>query len=201
MCLLLSCRKPVLRGKADGQYVENAGKTGMTVEEADRLYPDDRIEVIDGEVFMTAAPPVRHQEMKESVKATFNRFFKDKTCKPYMEIGVRLDKEKRVIPDVLVVCNPDKVDDKGVNGSPDLVVEVLSLGTKNYDMGKKQILYKESGVSEYWVIDPDRGTGVIWVWDKEKVEAGVDEVAIVAGRIESVIFPGLIVDISRTENL
>ena len=175
------------------------GIKGLTVEEADRLHPDDKIEVLDGVVYMMAPPKIRHQKLLGKVNGVFEAFFAGKSCTPYMEIGVWLSKSRRVIPDLLVVCDSDKIDDDGCNGAPDLVVEVLSPSNGDYDTGDKKALYHAHGVREYWVLDPDKGTGIRWVWDKEWLDAGANEVSIVAGEIESAIFPGLVVDLNSTE--
>ena len=57
-------------------------------------------------------------------------------------------------PDISVICDPDKVDDKGCHGAPDLVVEILSPSTKDRDLGVKLFKYRMAGVKEYWVINP-----------------------------------------------
>jgi Uma2 family endonuclease len=171
------------------------GAEDLTVEEADRLYPNDKIEVIDGVVHMMAPPSVRHQKLLSRISGRFEAFFNGKACQPYLEIGVRLNRHRRVIPDLVVVCDREKMDDAGCNGAPDLVVEVLSPSNSDYDIGEKKALYQSHGVREYWVLDPDRGTGIRWVWDTGKLEAGENKVSIVKDKIESVIFPGLVVDI------
>jgi Uma2 family endonuclease len=92
-------------------------------------------------------------------------FLKGKTCKVYpAPFGVRLfpreDGSDDVFfePDITVVCDPAKLDDRGCKGAPDMVVEILSLSTIKNDLLYKLNKYLEAGVREYWIVDPDEKT-------------------------------------------
>ncbi len=90
-----------------------------------------------------------------NIAAWLNRSLKGKTCRPFVApVDVILSDEDVVQPDVLVVCNPDKITEKAIQGAPDLVFEVLSPGTALKDMREKKALYERAGVREYVVIDP-----------------------------------------------
>ena len=90
-----------------------------------------------------------------------------------IHIGVRPQKEIRkkqdadgnenlVEPDISVICDPEKIDEKGCHGAPDLVIEIVSPSSKSIDYGRKQALYLLSGVREYWIVDPIRESAVIY---------------------------------------
>jgi Uma2 family endonuclease len=83
--------------------------------------------------------------------------FKNDTCKVYpAPFAVYLNKDNKtyVEPDISVICDKDKIDDKGCNGAPDFIIEIISLSTKRKDYGIKSFKYRSSGVREYWIINP-----------------------------------------------
>ncbi|MCL2187619.1 MAG: Uma2 family endonuclease [Defluviitaleaceae bacterium] len=132
---------------------------------ADYLTWDDNIrrEIIDGVVYNMAAPTLTHQSIVLAIGGQFRNFLQGKKCKPYISpVDVRLtpdkifEKDKNVFqPDVVVLCDASKIDekDRGINGAPDLVIEVLSPSTAKKDRLLKFLKYKETGVREYWLVD------------------------------------------------
>ena len=130
-----------------------------------RQWPDDeRWELIDGVAYAMSAPTFGHQEIVVELGRQFGNFLKGKDCRvvvaPCDVFFYRLreqdedDIDTVVQPDVLVVCDRDKIRDRGVWGAPDLVVEILSPSTSRKDQNEKFNLYQRSGVKEYWVVDP-----------------------------------------------
>jgi Uma2 family endonuclease len=122
----------------------------------------ERCELLDGELVMLAAPSRVHQEMLMEISAQLHAFLKGKPCKVYpAPFGVRLfpkeDNSDDVFfePDITVVCDPAKLDDKGCKGAPDLVVEILSPSTIKNDLFYKLNKYLAAGVREYWIVDPE----------------------------------------------
>ena len=121
---------------------------------------DDRYEIDGTEIRMMAPGTWFHQDIEGSIYRQFWTFFEGKPCRPFHEVGVDLfpelerGKKQKVIPDVGVLCDLSKINDKGViEGAPDLVVEILSPSTSNYDMNEKMFKYKRAGVREYWLVD------------------------------------------------
>lgn len=167
---------------------------GSLLDKADREYPDSKVEVIGGEIFIMAPPSIWHQELVDKVKSQLSAFFKDKPCKPYREVGVTLPDDQRVIPDIAVVCDKFKVFEDGIKGTPDLVVEVLSKSTSHMDLNRKRDLYRKYGVREYWALD--RGRAIRWVFNDSGAET-----SLLGSVVESEIFPGLSVDISDSEEI
>ncbi len=127
-------------------------------------WPDDeRWELIDGVAYAMAAPSRKHQEFVVELSRQIGNFLVGNPCRVYVApFDVRLPESGEVDdlvgtvvqPDVLVVCDSDKLDDKGCRGAPDWVIEVLSPSTALHDMDAKRWLYERHGVKEYWVIHP-----------------------------------------------
>jgi Uma2 family endonuclease len=125
----------------------------------------ERWELIDGVPYnMTPAPLRRHQGISTTVLSRIEEFLRCRPCKVYhAPFDVRLpdfpeqdDKEVQTVvqPDIVVICDENKLDDRGCRGAPDLVVEILSPSTSRKDIGVKFSLYERHGVREYWVIHP-----------------------------------------------
>ncbi len=121
-------------------------------------YQDDHaiIERIDGrEVLMSPRPAIKHSAIAGNIYSIFRRFLRGKRCKVYMEPDVFLDEKNRFVPDVVIVCDKDKIKYDGVHGAPDLVVEILSPSTMTRDRGVKKAAYERAGVKEYWIVSPE----------------------------------------------
>lgn len=133
---------------------------------ADALSWDEseRIELIYGDPVMMAPPSRVHQEVGGEIYLQLGNYLKGKKCRVYnAPFGVRpfeksgdspYDVDTLVEPDITVVCDPDKLDDAGCKGAPDLIVEILSPSTQRHDRLVKYDLYQRAGVREYWVVDP-----------------------------------------------
>ncbi len=139
-------------------------------------WPDDaRYELIDGEAFLMApAPLIEHQEVAGEVFRQLANQLDGKACRPYIApVDVRLPRNDEadaaidtvVQPDVLVVCDPSKIDRRGVRGAPDWVLEVLSPSTAAHDQIAKRRTYERAGVREYWLAHPGDRTLTVYVLD------------------------------------
>ena len=124
----------------------------------------ERFELINGELFnMSPAPSRRHQQVLRELSTAFSIFLRNKKCEVFFApFDVRLlveDKDDDAIenvvqPDLSIVCDQKKLDDKGCNGTPDMIVEVLSPSSVKLDRWQKYQLYEKAGVKEYWLVDP-----------------------------------------------
>jgi Uma2 family endonuclease len=161
----------------------------------------DRVEIIKGKIFkMSPAPSRSHQEISMTVTLILAKFLKNQSCKLYAApFDVRLINFKEstkdnqitsvVQPDLCVVCDKSKLDDKGCIGAPDLIIEILSPGNSNREMTIKFDLYEENGVKEYWIVNQSEKTILIYVL-KENRFIGLKPI-VESGRVESPTFPSL----------
>jgi Uma2 family endonuclease len=125
---------------------------------------DERLELIKGKIFkMTPAPNSMHQRQSGVIYAELYNCLKGKPCEVFFApFDVRLPRksidDKDIVtvvqPDICVICDPAKIDEKGCLGAPDIVVEILSPGNNKKELQNKYEVYEEAGVQEYWIIHP-----------------------------------------------
>lgn len=157
---------------------------------------EKRRELFDGFVkLMTPAPSRRHQEISFNLNRLFGNYLFYKNCKAYhAPSDVRLPKRKMgksdeeiytvVQPDIYVVCDLSKLDDKGCLGAPDLIIEIISHKSAKRDTKEKFEIYQEHGVLEYWIVNPnDENVTVFLLGDDGKyhfvgIYAGDDKIPV-----------------------
>jgi len=140
------------------------------------LKPREHYEIIYGEAYAMAAPNTAHQGMLMELSRQFANFLVGKPCKVYpAAFDVRLFYEEDesddtvVQPDITVICDAKKLGPEGCRGAPDLVVEILSPSNTAIEMQRKFNLYRDSGVREYWVLDNENKTLMVYLFDGENV--------------------------------
>lgn len=139
------------------------------------------VELIKGKIFkMSPAPRTGHQRVSWNFSGIFYRFVKQTDCHAFAApFDVKLYDRKKsekaneeiftvVKPDICIVCDKTKIDEMGCNGSPDLIIEILSPGNSKKEMKIKYELYEETGVREYWIADPERQTIQIFALDENE---------------------------------
>ncbi len=144
-----------------------------TIDDIYALPEGQRAELIDGKIYMMAPPNTIHQNLVSGFTITIGSHIKSKggSCKVIpAPFAVFLNKDDRnyVEPDISVVCDKNKLDDRGCNGAPDWVIEVVSPSTSRVDYGVKLFKYRSAGVREYWIVNPMKKT--VTVFDMEKEE-------------------------------
>lgn len=164
---------------------------------------ENRYEYIDGEIILLASPLYPHQKAVREIFVAFSLWFRDKNCEPLVSpfdvtlyrLGKR-EKINSVQPDILVICDQDKIDKRGkYYGTPTLVVEVLSESTRSKDLVQKLDLYMESGIREYWIVNTASAEIYIYLFkshDIEKIMTFKD-----AEHAGSIVFPGLKVNLKQ----
>jgi Uma2 family endonuclease len=116
---------------------------------------DGEWEIIDGTAYaMSPSASTKHQIVSGNIYYKFRQYLQDKPCKTFSELDVLLSDENVVRPDILIICDKNKIMENNIQGSPDLVVEILSPSTRKIDLIIKLNLYKKFGVKEYWIVDP-----------------------------------------------
>lgn len=129
---------------------------------------EERIELIKGHIFkMSPAPSSAHQEIAVEITRVLANYLRGNLCKVFSApFDVRLTRKARnnhdlitvVQPDICVVCDRSKIDERGCLGAPDIVVEILSPGNNKKELQNKYDVYEESGVLEYWIVSPQDKT-------------------------------------------
>ncbi|MCL6614247.1 MAG: type II toxin-antitoxin system prevent-host-death family antitoxin [Firmicutes bacterium] len=189
------------RDKAlDYQY----GGKKISYEEFMEIYEKTtlRMEFINGEIHLLASPDIWHQEILGRLYVMFNEYFQGKQCRVFfapfdVHFQKREIKEPDVMqPDLLVACDlANNVTDKGrYMGTPALVLEILSDGTRSKDMIDKLNTYRLSGVREYWIVDPRQENIMVYSFH----DCEIDRYRTFEGgeTARSLIFPGLTVEIA-----
>lgn len=157
----------------------------------------ERVELIRGKLIkMSPAPNNIHQEILFNLNGLLYNLFHGSPCKVYpapfdVVLPVPLaQKDTTVVqPDFSIVCDMAKLDGHGCKGAPDLVVEILSPGNSQYDLRVKFDVYEESGVREYWIVDPHNRSVLLYILQEGKY-IGLHPFAT-GDTIESVIFTDL----------
>jgi len=157
----------------------------------------ERVELIKGWIYkMSPAPRRVHQKIQGNLFLEIGNFFRKKDCDVYQSpFDVRLIKNKGkkddkietvVQPDICVICDQEKLDDRGCLGAPDLIIEVLSVSTMKKDYNEKFNLYEENKVKEYWLVNPEGRSLQIFYLDQGKFheyETFEDKVEIITSKL------------------
>jgi len=130
----------------------------------------ERVELLKGFIKqMSPAPSRRHQTTSQNINKYFLNFFTCSTCSIFSApFDVRLPiasvkKDTTVVqPDLCIICDESKLDDYGCNGAPDLIVEIVSPNNSKYDVDTKFRLYQEAGVMEYWIVQTEMKTVLVY---------------------------------------
>ena len=123
------------------------------------LPPDIRVELIDGVFYDMASPTTSHQKISTFLLVTLQSFIEanNGSCQTYAaptDVQLDCDEKTMVQPDIFVLCDEDKDEEKCIFGAPDLVIEILSPSTRYHDTMRKLYKYRNAGVREYWIVMP-----------------------------------------------
>lgn len=146
-----------------------------TIEDIYALPEGQRAELIDGEIYDMAPPSRGHQRILNFINTEINLYIRKNNgeCEVYPSpFAVFLNEDDRnyVEPDISVICDLSKLNDKGCNGAPDWIIEIVSPSSRQMDYYKKLFKYRTAGVREYWVVDPDRQFVTVYNFEKETME-------------------------------
>ncbi len=155
-----------------------------------------RAELIDGKMYYMASPTMTHQRLLMGLSAQIYNYIREHGggCQVFaapFAVFIMNDKRNYFEPDILVVCDPDKLDEAGCHGAPDWVIEIVSPSSRTMDYYRKAGKYAEAGVREYWIVDPARE--VVVICRMEKGEGPV--ICPFTDRLVSGVVEGLELDI------
>ena len=143
------------------------GGKGYTIADIEELPEGERAELINGELFRMDAPTWIHQDILVNLVFEIKKYIRKNTgkCKvmpaPFA-VYIKKDKYNYVEPDISVICDEGKKCEKGCQGAPDWIIEIVSSSSKTMDYERKVILYREAGTREYWIVDPEIETVTVY---------------------------------------
>lgn len=171
-----------------------------TIDDIYGLPEGERAELIDGQMYMMAAPGRLHQEILGTLYRKIADYIDGKNgiCKVYpapFAVFLNTDNHNYVEPDISVVCDRDKLNDKGCNGAPDWVIEVVSPSSRYMDYLLKPLKYQGSGVREYWIVDYPKNRITVYNFENSSMEEYSFSDTVKAGIYEDLDIDFSIIDI------
>ena len=135
--------------------------------------PDgQRAELIDGQVYMMAPPSRKHQRITVELSTVINNFIKSRNGSCEVDIApfavfLNQDDKNYVEPDIAVICDQNKLTEKGCNGAPDWIIEIVSPSSRRMDYYIKLFKSRTAGVREYWIVDSDKNRITVYNFESE----------------------------------
>ncbi len=148
-------------------------KTAYTVENIYALPDGQRAELIDGQMYMMAPPNTNHQKISWKLHQEIGNYISSKggNCEVYaapFAVFLNEDDINYVEPDISVICDINKMNEKGCNGAPDWIIEIVSPSSQQMDYGIKLFKYRTAKVREYWIVNPLKQTVTVYDFEYEK---------------------------------
>ena len=146
-----------------------------TIDDIYALPDGERAELIDGKIYYMAPPSLSHQRISGKLHQTIANYIDSNNGKcealaaPFA-VFLNEDDINYVEPDISVICDLSKLDDKGCHGAPDWIIEIVSPSSKPRDYMTKLFKYRTAGVREYWIVDPDKHMTMVYGFEKDTVE-------------------------------
>lgn len=146
-----------------------------TMEDIYALPDGERAELIDGKIYYMAPPTRIHQKISWKLHQAIANYIDSKNgeCEVYaapFAVFLNNDDINYVEPDISVICDKSKLDEKGCYGAPDWIIEIVSSGSRRMDYFVKLFKYRTAGVKEYWIVDPDKKQIMIYQFKNETME-------------------------------
>lgn len=146
-----------------------------TIDDIYALPDGERAELIDGEIYYMAPPSWTHQRISSKLHQVIANYIDSNhgECQvlaaPFA-VFLNNDDINYVEPDISVICDASKLDEKGCHGAPDWVIEIASQSSKSRDYMTKLFKYRAAGVREYWIVDPEKQMVSVYGFEKDSVE-------------------------------
>lgn len=146
-----------------------------TIEDIYALPDGERAELIDGRIYYMAAPSRTHQKISGFLSRMIGNYIESNhgECEVYaapFAVFLNNDDINYVEPDISVICDPTKLDDKGCHGTPDWIIEIVSPASKTMDYYTKLFKYRTAGVREYWIVDITKELITVYIFESETME-------------------------------
>ena len=174
-----------------------------TEEDYYNLPEDIRAELIDGQIYYMSAPSRIHQEILMFLSKNIANYIDSKNgpCKVYpAPFAVKLfqdDNKTMVEPDISVICDPNKLTDRGCSGAPDWIIEIVSPSNSSHDYVRKLNLYMDAGVTEYWIVNPMEKSVYVYSFGEDRFQT---KSYTFQDRIKADIYDDLWIDFKEFEN-
>ena len=146
-----------------------------TIEDIYALPDGERAELIDGKIYYMAPPNTKHQMLVSDFNYQIRDYIKHNNgeCDVFpapFAVFLNENDTNYVEPDISVICDKNKITDRGYNGAPDWVIEIVSPGSRSMDYFTKLFKYRTAGVREYWIADPAKQRITVYFFEKETIE-------------------------------
>lgn len=180
---------------------EASARANIYTEEDYYNLPENvRAELIDGQIYYMAAPSRVHQRILGFLFIQIANYInsKDGSCEVYpAPFAVKLfsENDRNVVePDISVICDPNKLTDRGCTGAPDWIIEIVSPSTSSHDYIRKLNLYADAGVKEYWIVDPAKKSIYVYHLEETKFQTAA---YTFQNKIQADIFEDLWIDFKK----
>lgn len=146
-----------------------------TIDDIYALPEGQRAELIDGQIYDMAPPSRRHQKISWKLHQAIANYIDSKSgeCEVYaapFAVFLNEDDINYVEPDISVICDQSKLTDKGCNGAPDWIIEIVSPSSRQMDYLIKLFKYRNAGVKEYWIVDPEKNRITVYNFVHDTIE-------------------------------
>lgn len=146
-----------------------------TIDDIYALKDGERAELIDGNIYYMAPPSRKHQQIILNLSRKIADYIEKNHGSCEVDIApfaVFLNENDKnyVEPDISVICDKDKLTDKGCNGAPDWIIEIVSASSRRMDYYTKLFKYRTAGVREYWIVDPEKKRVTVYNFEKETTD-------------------------------
>lgn len=146
-----------------------------TMDDIYALPEGERAELIDGQIYYMAPPNTKHQRLVHFFDVEIGNYIQRNNgkCEVFpapFAVFLNDDNINYVEPDISVICDRTKLDDKGCNGAPDWIIEIVSPSSQTMDYFTKLFKYRTAGVREYWIVDPGKDFVMVYSFEKETMK-------------------------------
>ncbi len=154
---------------------EDAYKETYTIDHIYALPEGERAELIDGQIYFMAPPSTRHQRIVSKLNQKIANYIDvhGGDCEVFpspFAVFLNNDDINYVEPDISIICDPSKLDEKGCHGAPDWIIEIVSPSSKRIDYLIKLFKYRNAGVREYWIVDAEKNRITVYNFVYDTIE-------------------------------